>query len=112
MDTYNIWDNVYKDFNDLKDLSGCKIELMRMFENKLPLALNHWIGIWRITKPDGSWEQFLVNAAAGKNDAWKLLEQSLSDELFYHGKLDPEKNTVIFKTTPRKRDEWGTYIDE
>lgn len=52
----------------MKGYKNVKVELKRYFENNLPLALNHWIGVWRVTFPTGGYDQYLESVAANSRE--------------------------------------------
>jgi len=78
-----------------------KITLEKIFENQSYLALNHWIGIWRITYVNsvgdfwtaGDFDQFVVDTAAGKDDVVEKIQRAVLDELEYCD-IDPDLNWV------------------
>lgn len=74
-------------------LKDCKIKIVYYFENKAYLALNHWIGVMRISLSDGQWFQYLVSTAAGKDDCVQRLEESMVKTLVYYD-FNFEQNKV------------------
>lgn len=46
-----------------------KLSVRKVFENQAFLALNQWIGVWRVEAPNGEFYQFLASVAAGEDTA-------------------------------------------
>lgn len=92
-------------YDDLEDLEGVTVSFEHHFENKAPLAINHWVGVFRLTFPWG-YRQYITSTAAGKDTAQECLRQTIIRELFEAG-LDFEKNTVLFL-----EDEDSELLDE
>ena len=76
-----------RDFGHLRDM---KITLTKIFENQSYLALNHWVGVFRITYVSdweelgvraGDFDQYVVDTAAGKDDAVEKIQRAVLDEL-------------------------------
>ena len=76
-----------RDFGHLRDM---KITLTKIFENQSYLALNHWVGVFRITYVNdweelgvraGDFDQYVVDTAAGKDDAVEKIQRAVLDEL-------------------------------
>jgi hypothetical protein len=78
------------DFGYLRDV---EITLEKIFENQSYLALNHWVGVYRITYV-GDWEelgvragdydQYIVDVAAGKDDVVEKIQRAVLRELEDH----------------------------
>ena len=44
------------------------VDIIEVFENDMPLALNQWIGLWRVTEIDGAYTQYLTSVVANRKD--------------------------------------------
>jgi hypothetical protein len=82
---------------DLEDLTGATITLEQIFENEVPLAINHWIGVVKITHTNDDFEMFIVETAAGKDTVRGQIIDVVNEILAGAG-LDFTKNVVnLFK---------------
>ena len=99
----NIVDDRCRDLPE--DITDAVVILERVFENNAYLAHNHWIGIVCIIYPNGDFDRFVVDAAAGKDTALENLQQKMLQELEYWD-IDLEKNNVVMdyptKVSPKK----------
>lgn len=86
---WKIWKNKYFQGNIVDDrcqglsenITDAVVVLERVFENRAYLAHNHWIGVVLITYPNGDFDRFVVDTAAGKDTAIEKLQQSMLKEL-------------------------------
>lgn len=93
-----IQDQMHGNHDHIRDT---QITLERIFENQACLALNHWIGIFRITYVNsvgdfwtaGDFDQFVVDTAAGRDDVVEKIQRAVLDELEYCD-IDPDLNWV------------------
>lgn len=89
--------NVYcNSLNDASTYHDASAKIVYYFENKSPLALNHWIGILRITKKDGGFDQFFISVVAGKTDALNIIETKAMEKLIMSGYLNNINNKIEF----------------
>ena len=84
-------DQMYGDYGHIRDTV---ISLEKVFENQAYLAHNHWVGVCRITYVNdweelgiraGDFDQFVVDTAAGKDDAEEKMKRALLDDLEHSG---------------------------
>ena len=84
---------------DLSNVYGKSVEIVDVFENKVYLAHNHWIGLILIKNESGDltkgYEQFLVSVAAGESTALEKVKEKLIWELYNSG-FDFGLNTIEF----------------
>jgi hypothetical protein len=87
-----------------------KITLEKVFENEAYLAINHWVGVFRITYVNdweeigvraGDYDQYVVDTAAGKDDALEKLQRKVLDTL-EENDIDPENNWIDLDLPPWK----------
>lgn len=91
-------DQMHGDHSHIRDT---EITLERIFENQASLAMNHWIGIYRITYVNGcgdfwsagDFDQFVVDTAAGRDDVVEKIQRAILDEL-EHCNIDAACNWV------------------
>ena len=110
------------DFGHIRDT---KISLEKIFENQSYLALNHWVGVYRITYTSdweelgvraGDFDQYVVDTAAGKDDVVEKIQRAVLDELEDHDiqadlnwvdliikSIDTRQGTLLVDTTNQIR---------
>lgn len=104
------------DFGHIRDT---KITLTKIFENQSYLALNHWVGVYRITYVNdweelgvraGDFDQYVVDTAAGKDDVVEKIQRAVLDEL-EDNKIDVDLNWVDLLISEIGTKKGTMYVD-
>ena len=80
---------------NMSEYVNTRVTLEYYFENKMPLAHNHWVGLWRVTHPNGAYQQYLVSVAAyGLDQAIPAITKAVAKELWEYD-FNWENNLVV-----------------
>jgi len=88
---------------DIPSITDSTVTITKIFENNSYLAINHWVGLVRITYHNGDYIQFIVDTAASVDTVVAKIKDEIFNEL-EESDFNISKNTVNLETDfPVKR---------
>lgn len=84
--------------HDATIYNGASAQIVHYFKNAYPLAHNHWVGILRISKKDGGFDQFFISVAADEDTALNNIQTLALEGLIRCGYLNNRTNKIDFLT--------------